>query len=159
MQELDKNEIHKGLSHTSVELSYKFWGLKRKQITVTPEDGGLSPLEILVIMRQSAEIYTARVERIVRNEDMDNLPKLHDFDEKKLMRRIDLEEETPKANINIFMAARSDMLNLISFDDDVWEKKKCLHETKGVMTLQELLADLVIRERAYLDKLNELLPE
>lgn len=156
---LDKNEIHKNLSNTSVALTYKFWGLKRSQVTKRPEDGSLSPLEILIVMRQMAEIYTARVERLVNSEQKESFPKLHDYDEEKLLKKIDLEDETPKSNINIFLAARSDMLNMISFDDDLWENCKCVHEQHGKLSLRELLSDLVERERELLERLEILLPE
>ena len=159
MMDMDKNEIHKKLSDTSVRLTYKFWNLKRSQIIQRTSENEWCPLEILVHLRQVAEIYTGRVKRLVETKEDDPIPHFHDYNEFKLMSKVDLEEETPKANINTFLDVRSDMLNLISFDDDIWESKMCVHEVEGEITLRKLLIPLVIRELKFLDKLEELLPE
>ena len=159
MIDMDKNEIHKKLSDTSVRLTYKFWNLKRDQITKRPSENEWSPLEILIHLRQVAEVYTERVKRLVNIKENDPIPFFHDYDEFKLISKIDLEEETPKSNINAFLEARSHMLNLISFDDDIWDNKICVHQVEGEITLRKLLIPLVLREIKFLERLEKLLPE
>lgn len=159
MIDINKNEIHKKLSDSSVRLTYKFWNLKRAQITQRPSENEWCPLEILIHLRQVAEVYTERVKRLVNAKEEDSIPHFHDYDEFKMMEKINLEEETPKANINTFLDVRSDMLNLISFDDEIWETKSCIHEVEGEISLRKLLIPLVLREQKFLDILEELLPE
>ncbi|MCY3410331.1 MAG: hypothetical protein INQ03_01730 [Candidatus Heimdallarchaeota archaeon] len=155
---MDKNEIHQKLSNTSVELTYKFFNLPRSTITAKPSENEWCPLEILIHLRQVSEVYTERVKRMTKAED-GNIPHLHDYDETKMMSKVDLEEETPKSNIRAFMKSRSELLNMISFDDTLWENCKCDHEKKGVLSLKELLITLVERETKYLNVLESLLPE
>ncbi|MHA2274364.1 MAG: hypothetical protein ACXAC2_01255, partial [Candidatus Kariarchaeaceae archaeon] len=80
---------------------------------------------------------------------------LHDFDEQKQMKRVNIEEETVKSNLNDFMKARSKLLNIVSFvDKEEWNKKVARHETIGEISLLELLIPLAQREKMFLDKLK-----
>jgi hypothetical protein len=150
--------IHSSLSNTSVELHYILWNVPREEQVKRPSPEEWSPLEILIHMRQVGEVYAERVKRVVDQEEDDDIPYMHNFDEKRQMSKIDLDEETVKHNLGDFMEARSELLNKISFlEEEKWDSLKCEHETDGIISLRELLIPLVNRELEQLKRLEKLL--
>ena len=133
--ELSVDTVHSTLSHTSIELSQLYWGVPREVQTQRPSESDWSPLEILIQLRLVSEVYAERVKRAM-NPDSTELIELHDFDEKKQMEKINLEDESVRGNITAFMKARSELLNEVSLlDPEIWYKKIAKHELKGELTL------------------------
>jgi hypothetical protein len=154
--EISVDQVHAALSNTSVELAYLFYGVPREIQLRQLSPDTWSPLHILIHLRQVAEVYAGRCKRVL-NPELEELPILHEFDEQKQMRRVKIEEETVKSNLNDFMKARSKLLNKVSFiDKEDWNKKVARHETIGEISLLELLIPLAQREKMYLDKLKEM---
>jgi hypothetical protein len=92
------------------------------------------------------------------DQEEDDVPYMHNFDEKRQMDKIDLDEETVKHNLGDFMEARSVLLNKISFlEDEKWDSLKCEHETDGMVSLRKLLIPLVKREQRHIKRIQELL--
>ncbi|MHA2092561.1 MAG: hypothetical protein ACW98K_17080 [Candidatus Kariarchaeaceae archaeon] len=154
--EISVDQVHATLSNTSVELAYLFWEVPRDVQMRQPSPDTWSPLHILIHLRQVAEVYAGRCKRVLTVES-EELPILHDFDEQKQMKRVNIEEETVKSNLNDFMKARSKLLNTVSFvDKEEWNKKVARHETIGEISLLELLIPLAQREKMFLDKLKDM---
>ncbi|MHA2251167.1 MAG: hypothetical protein ACXAD7_12455 [Candidatus Kariarchaeaceae archaeon] len=144
------DNIHATLSNTSVELAYLFWEVPRATQTGKTQHHEWCPLEILIHLRQVAEVFANRIKRLLKN-DNEELPLLHDFDEKKQMAKIKLYDESVRSNLSDFMKARSNLLNQISFiDREDWHKKIAQHETQGEVSLYNLLIPLAKREVKYL---------
>jgi hypothetical protein len=158
VDELDKkiDEVHQTLSNTSVELASLFWDIPPEKQLNKPSSDEWSALEILVHLRQVSDVYAHRVKRVMTNET-DDLIRLKDYDENKLLSKITLADETAKSNINEFMNSRSDLLNRISLiDKSEWKKKLASHEIHGELTLLELLIPLADREIKFLKKLEQI---
>ncbi len=153
------DEVHKILSDTSVQLASLFWDIPLEKQLEKPSGSEWCALEILVHLRQVSEIFASRVKRVMLNETDEHVI-LKDYDEQKLMSKIEIEDETAKSNLNEFMQSRSDLLNRISLiDKSEWKRNICKHEVQGEVTLLELLAPLAERESIFLIKLNEMLGE
>ena len=106
-------------------------------------------------MRQVAEVYAGRVNRLLKAE---NPPFLHDFDEEKQMSKIKFVDESVKSNIQSFMIARADLLRSISLlKKKVWTEKTAVHEIKGSINLQQLLIPLAKREIKNIKALSKYL--
>jgi hypothetical protein len=146
------NEIHEILSDTGVTLSGMFWELTKAEQTDKHEGDKWCPLEVLINMRQVAEVYCERVKRVLKSEDKP--PFLYDFDEEKQMLKVRLEDESVRANLQAFLRARSELLNSVSLiDKDLWETKKANHEISGIVSLRQLLIPLAVREKNNLEYL------
>lgn len=151
-QDMTINEIHEILSDTGVTLSGMFWELTKAELTDTHDGDNWCPLEVLINMRQVAEVYCERVKRVLKSED--EPPFLYDFDEEKQMAKAKLEDESVRGNLQAFLRARSELLNAVSLiDKDLWETKKANHEISGIVSLRQLLIPLTIREKTNLEYL------
>ena len=152
--EMSVDQVHATLSNTSVELAYLFWEVPREIQVKQSTPDTWSPLHILIHLRQVAEVYAGRCKRVL-NVEGEELPILHDFDEQKQMKRVNIEDETVKSNLNDFMKARSKLLNVVSYvEEEDWNKKVARHESFGEISLLQLLVPLAQREKMFLDKLK-----
>lgn len=157
--ELSVDSVHNTLSNTSIELSQLFWGVPREVQTQKPSEDDWSPIEILVHLRLVSEVYAERVKRVMKPETTD-LIELHDYDEKKQMEKINLDEESVRGNITAFMKARSELLNEVSLvDPEIWNKIVAKDKSKTKLTLLKLLIPLAQREAMFLGKLKEYLKD
>ena len=157
--ELTIDMVHATLSNTSIEFSQLFWGVPRAIQTHRPSEDEWCPLETLIHLRLVSEVYASRVKRAM-NPDNTELVYLHDYDENKQMEKINLDDESVRGNITAFMNARSDLLNEVSLiDPEIWNKKLVKHETRGEMTLLQLLTPLAQRESRHISKLKEILKD
>ena len=153
--EMTIEEIHDSLSNTSVTLSGMFWEVPIEKILERKDGDKWCPLEILIHMRQVAEVYAGRVNRMLK---ADEPPFMHDFDEEKQMSKIKFVDESVKSNLQSFMIARADLLKSISLlKKEVWTDKKAIHEVRGLVNLQQLLIPLAKREIQNIDKLSKYL--
>ena len=158
-KEYSIDEVHARLANTSVELSDIFWDTPREAQLKRPNSSGWSSLEILIHMRQVSEVFAERVKRATHREN-DQLIQLHDYDEKRQMSKVNLNEETARGNLNQFMKSRSELLNEVSqIEKDAWNVKVAKHDMQGELTLLELLGPLADREIHYLQKLKILLAD
>ena len=156
--ELTKDQIHEALSATSVELHYMFWNVPREVQLRRPTPDAWCPLEILIHLRLVGDVYASRVKRIVTRDEGEEIPYMHNFDEYRQMKVVDLDEETVKYNIGQFMQSRSKLLSHISFlEADEWDTLKGMHEVDGEISLRQLLIPLVKREQKQLATLKELI--
>lgn len=150
-QDLTINEIHEILSDTGVTLSGMFWELTKAEQTDKHEGDKRCPLEVLINMRQVAEVYCERVKRVLKSDDP---PFLYDFNEEKQMAKIRLHDESVRGNLQAFLRARSELLNAVSLiGKDLWETKMANHEVTGIVSLRKLLIPLALREKKNLDYL------
>lgn len=157
--ELTIDMVHSTLSNTSIEFSQLFWGVPRAIQVHRPAESEWSPLEILIHLRLVAEVYAERVKRAMKPDNTE-LIFLHDYDEYKQMERIKLDDESVRGNITAFMNARSVLLNEVSLiDPEIWNKKLVKHETRGELTLLQLLSPLAQRENSNISKLKEMLKD
>lgn len=154
--ELSINEIHSSLSNSSVELADIFWEIPRVKQLIKTDEQTKSPIEILVMMRIMGEVFAERIKRIFAEERTDII-KFHDYDENKQMAKITVSEETVKHNLNLFLKARSQLLNKISFlTEEEWDVKKCkINDIE--LSIRELLIPVVNREKQFIDSLKILL--
>ncbi|MCH8908698.1 MAG: hypothetical protein IH840_16555 [Candidatus Heimdallarchaeota archaeon] len=153
------DSVHSTLSNTSVELAGLFWEVPRDQQLHRSMETEWCALEILIHLKQVAEVYQGRVRRIMQNES-GQLVHLRDYDEHKLLSKVKIEEESVKSNIQLFMKARSDLLNRVSLiDKEEWMKKVADHEVLGEVSLLELLSPLAKRETEFLVRLKSLIDE
>lgn len=160
VDELDKkiDDVHATLSNTSVELNDLFWKVPRDHLLWTKPEFEWNALQILIHLRQISILFAERVKRIMSRENPEELVEMKDFDEYELMAKVHLDQELAKSNINEFMHARSEMLNLISLiDKEEWKKKVAKHEKQGDLSLLELLTPEAEREIKYLKQLKSLL--
>ncbi|MHA2278055.1 MAG: hypothetical protein ACXAC2_19930, partial [Candidatus Kariarchaeaceae archaeon] len=157
--ELSIDTVHAILSNTSIELSQLFWGVPREVQLQRFSDSEWSPLEILIHLRLVGEVFAERIKRAM-HPDNTEIISLHDYDERKQMEKINLEDESVRGNVTAFMKARSELLNKVSLiDAEIWEKRVAKHEIKGEQTLLQLLIPLAQRETRYLNKLKEYLKD
>ena len=83
---------------------------------------------------------------------------MHEFDENKQLNSVDLEAENVKYNLGKFIEARSNLINKISFLDEVeWDSLKGNHEKEGEVSLKELLTPLVSREKKAISDLKTMI--
>jgi len=141
IEPLSKDELHSKLSSTSGQLHSAFWGKSRVAVnhrSSNPEYGKYTPLEALVILQHAAEIFADRVQRMVSGE---NVPETRDFNPDMFLSKVDIEDESVKANLREFMDARAKLFRSLFplKDEEEWDKFKIVHEVYGEITLRQLL--------------------
>ncbi len=141
IEPLPKDELHARLSATSGILHSAFWGKDRAAVNYKPEGdeyGKYSPLEALVILQHAAEVFAERVQRMVKGEDV---PETRDYNPDKFLEKIDIEDESVKANLREFMDARAKLFRALFplKEEEEWDKFKIRHEVYGEITLRQLL--------------------
>jgi len=151
-------EIHENLTGVSVDLHYLYWDTTRELQMTRSENFDLTPLEVIIQLRQIGEVYASRVKRIVDRQEDEPLPFMHEFDENKQLNSVDIEAENVKYNLGKFIEARSNLINKISFLDEVeWDSLKGNHEKEGEISLKELLTPLVSREKKAISDLKTMI--
>ncbi len=160
IEPMEKNDLHNKLVTTGHELFSLFWGKKRKDTMVKSSNSNIkySALEYLLVLRYASELFTGRVERMLKDE---TVPFTRDFDVGKLLASVDLEDQSIKGNIEEFMEARAKLLVLINplKEEEEWDQYKIKHEQFGELTLRQLLTVLVNYEQEWLNNIKKIFKE
>ncbi len=159
IEPIEKNELHNKLVTTGHTLLTLFWGKKPSQVNIKSSNPQIqySALEYLMILRYAADLFTGRVERMLKREDV---PETHDFDIDKFLASEDIEDQSLKANIEEFMESRAKLLKLINpLKDEEWDTYKIKHEKFGELTLRQLLTVLANYEEEWVNNIRTILKE
>jgi hypothetical protein len=160
VEPIDQKELHERLSATTGELYEIFWDRSRDEVLYKSENEDLNkytPLEILIILQHAAEIFAERVIRMIKDEQ---IPFTRDYDEDKILKKVDLNDESVRANLRSFTDSRSKLFRtLFTIDNDQWDLIKIKHEIHGEITLRQLLSLAIIMEEDLKKKAVTILKE
>ncbi len=159
IEPIEKNKLHNKLVTTGTALHSLFWGKKPQQVNIKSSDPNIkySALEYLMILRYASDLFTGRVERMLKDE---TVPSTHDFDLDKFLAMEDIDDQSLKANIEEFMESRAKLLRLLNpLADEDWDKYKINHEKYGELTLRQLLTLLANYEEEWVNNIRTILKE
>lgn len=159
IEPIEKNELHNKLVTTGNNLLSLLWGKKPWQINVKSSNPEIkySALEYLLILRYASDLFTERVDRMLKSEET---PETHDFDLDKFFASEDIEDQSLKANIEEFMESRARLLRLLNpLSDEEWDTYKIKHEKYGELSLRQLLTLLAKYEEEWVNNIKTILKE